>query len=146
MRKVLIISLLLMAVAGIAYGIFAEADYGIELLVYDTNHWTETADPQLLAEYIDANRISLADIGNRPRKGDIIEVADWPHYTRFDPNNWGGHAFRVVVIKGVRIEDARHYMLKTTGGSRRFRTLTGRGDKVFVATRAEDAVVEEKDR
>ena len=79
-------------------------DFGVELLVYDNDHWTEG----LTASARSNRKVSQAEYDIRDRRGDIIEIHEWPFWTL--PSHWSKKmeaAFSVVTVKGITVEQAR---------------------------------------
>ncbi len=79
-------------------------DFGVELLVYDKDHWTEG-----LTEAARTNRaVWQVEYDVRDRRGDVIEIHAYPWYSL--PGHWPKtmeDAFRVVIVKGITVEEAR---------------------------------------
>ncbi len=91
----------------IVSGFFAIAssgtqDFGVELLVYDTDHWTD----ELSGAERSLRKVQQIEYDQRDRRGDIIEIHEWPYWSQGLSVEMG-KAFRVVVVKGITIQEAR---------------------------------------
>jgi hypothetical protein len=116
-------------------------DYGVELLVYDKDHWMDGLTPGQRK----TKGISDEEYDARDQRGDIIEIHEYPYYSRFGPEHWGGHAFRVIVVKGITIEQAKALRLGqriSPTGKRARRIANAKAAEVETVNNITDLIIE----
>lgn len=121
-------------------------DYGVELLIYDKDHWLDDLSPTQLQDYYKSGKVTKDDYDNRTQRGDIIEIRKWPFFSVRDPKGWGGHAFRVIVVKGITVEQAKalHLGERNEDGSRTTRILNGKVTEVQTVNSINDITISAK--
>lgn len=122
MRKlVTAVCLIPVITIGVAVVTSQPKEIGVELLVYDQDHWTES----FTIEQLKAKGITQAQYDARDQRGDIIEIHEYPYWSKMDPSHWGGHAFRVVVVKNMTIAEAKalHWGQQYDSGKRQARVV-----------------------
>ncbi len=80
-----------------------------EFLIYNKTHWMDELSVAEIAERVKENSHLQAKYDARYQRGDIVEIRPDGYWSQ-DRAGHGKHAFALVVLPGLGIKDAQHYM------------------------------------
>ena len=84
--------------------------FAVELLVFNKAHWMDALSVAEVTDRTEENEHFQQRYDARYQRGDIIEVRPDGYWTDGKRKGFGSHAFALIIIPGVSVDDAQGLM------------------------------------